>query len=98
MRPSSTAATGAARRISIRAATNALANAMTRTEAIASEGEDHVEPHNKANCTMDFVSRSMKPAPRKKKRRDRAVGADAARVSGETARTDIADTSSTMPS
>jgi hypothetical protein len=40
---------------------------MTSTDAIASEADDLADPHSSANCTIDFVSSSMKPAPRKKK-------------------------------
>src|SRR2546422_10423197 len=44
---------------------------MTSTDAIASEADDQVDPHSSANCTIDLVSSSMKPAPRKKKCRVR---------------------------
>ena len=40
---------------------------MTSTDAMANDADDQVDPHNSANCTIDFVSSSMKPAPRKKK-------------------------------
>src|SRR5206468_4119481 len=40
---------------------------MTSTDAIASEADDQVEPQSRANCTIDFVSSSMNPAPRRKK-------------------------------
>src|SRR5690349_282736 len=43
---------------------------MTSTEAIASEADDHVDPHSSANCTIDFVSSSMKPAPSQKNDHD----------------------------
>src|SRR4029453_1995194 len=49
---------------------SALPSAMTSTDAIAKDADDHVDPHNSANCTIDFVSSSMKPAPRKKKCHD----------------------------
>src|SRR5437899_419925 len=58
---------GQRRRMSTREAANALTSAMTSTDAMASDADDHVDPHNRANCTIDFVSSSMKPAPRKKK-------------------------------
>src|SRR5262249_1276809 len=44
-----------------------LSSAMTSTPAIASDADDQVDPHSNANWTIDFVSRSMKPTPRKKK-------------------------------
>src|SRR5258705_3172283 len=85
-------------RISTRLTTSALANAMTSTDAIASEADDHVDPQSSANCTIDFVSSSMKPAPRKKKCKVRLTSrvrlkpdttydgeASAAAVDGETA-------------
>src|SRR3954471_18364013 len=68
----SATATGAARRMSTRDATIVLASAITSTDAIASDADDHVDPHSSANCTIDFVSSSMKPAPRKKKCHDQA--------------------------
>src|SRR5262245_1735154 len=75
MSASSATAIGARRRIGARLATSAAPSAITSTEAIASEAEDHVEPHNSANCTIDLVSSSMKPAPRKKKCHDHGGGA-----------------------
>ena len=53
-----------------RLTTSALASAMTSTDAIASDADDQVDPHSSANCTIDFVSRSMNPAPKKKKCHD----------------------------
>src|SRR5262245_31530776 len=53
--------------MSTRETTKTLTSAMTSTEMMASDADDHVDPHNRANCTIDFVSSSMKPAPRKKK-------------------------------
>ena len=53
--------------MSTREATNALTSAMTSTDTMANDADDQVDPHNSANCTIDFVSSSMKPAPRKKK-------------------------------
>src|SRR5438093_1759499 len=47
---------------------------MTSTDAIASDADDQVDPHSSANCTIDLVSSSMKPAPRKKKCHDHGVG------------------------
>ena len=49
---------------------------MTSTDAIAKDADDHVDPHNSANCTIDFVSSSMNPAPRKKKCHDHGAGSD----------------------
>ena len=60
------------RRISTRPTTSALASAITSTDAIASDADDQVEPHSSANCTIDFVSSSMKPAPSRKKCHDQA--------------------------
>src|SRR5262245_48756494 len=60
-----------------RRATTALASAMTSTDAIASDADDHVDPHSSANCTIDFVSSSMKPAPRKKKCQDQGAAGKA---------------------
>src|SRR6266545_7346241 len=57
--------------MSTRDTMRALASAMTSTDAIASDADNQVDPHNSANCTIDFVSSSMKPAPRKKKWKDR---------------------------
>src|SRR5467141_3180521 len=70
MSASRAAAMGARRRIWTRLAAIALASAITSTDAIASDADDQVDPQRSANCTMDFVSRSMKPAPRKKKCHD----------------------------
>src|SRR5262245_12305695 len=53
--------------MSTRETTNTLKSAMTSTDTMASDADDHVDPHNRANCTIDLVSSSMKPAPRKKK-------------------------------
>ena len=33
---------------------------------MASDADDHVDPHSSANWTIDLVSSNMKPAPRKK--------------------------------
>src|SRR5262245_4152855 len=53
--------------MSTRETTKTLKSAMTSTDKMASDADDHVDPHNRANCTIDFVSSSMKPAPKKKK-------------------------------
>src|SRR2546425_1770036 len=84
---------------------------MTSTDAIASEADDQVDPHSSANCTIDLVSRSMKPAPRKKKWRvrltpdttregeaDPVVVGRVRRKPDPTAMTTNAETTSTMPS
>src|ERR1019366_1795373 len=66
----------AALRAGTRETTRVLASAISSTDAIASEADDQVDPHKSANCTIDLVSSSMKPAPRKKKCHDhRAVPA-----------------------
>src|SRR5262247_3633184 len=57
--------------MSTRETTKTLKSAMTSTDTMASDADDHVDPHSKANCTIDLVSSSMKPAPRKKKCSDR---------------------------
>ena len=42
------------------------ASAIVNTEAMASDATTQVEPHSSANCVIDRVSSSMKPAPSKK--------------------------------
>src|SRR2546430_11012321 len=75
------------RRIAKRLATSTLASAITTTDAIASDADDQVDPHSSANCTIDFASSSMKPAPRKKKCHDQRAAAGS-----RTAHTAAADT------
>ncbi len=50
--------------------TKLAASAITSTDAIASDATTHVEPHSSANCVIDFVSSSMKPAPSRKNGQD----------------------------
>src|SRR6185503_3098012 len=67
---------------------------MTSTEAIASDADDQVDPHSRANCTIDFVSSSMKPAPRAKKwARFDGTGGVVPRVASQTATAERARTS-----
>ena len=85
----------------------APASAMNSTDEIASDADDQVEPHSSANWTIDLVSSSMKPAPRKKKCHDQCGGACTSsgraapfprRGSGREAHTANADTTSTSAS
>src|SRR5215831_5672459 len=66
---------------STRLATSALASAIASTDAIASAADDQVDPHSSANCTIDFVSSSMNPAPRQKKCHDHPPPPATARAS-----------------
>src|SRR5262249_5385292 len=66
-RTTSAAAVGQRLRTSTRPTTAALASAMASTDAMASDADDHVDPHSSANWTIDFVSSSMKLAPSRKK-------------------------------
>src|SRR3954463_4212762 len=96
MSVSSAAATRPRRRISTRLATSALASAITSTDAIANDADDQVEPHNSANCTIDLVSSSMNPAPRKKKCHDHVTAWPGCSVNAN--QTASADTSRTTAS
>src|SRR5437867_12006889 len=99
----SAAAIGAVRRISTREATTTLASAITSTDATASDADDQVDPQSSANCTIDLVSSSMKPAPRKKKCHNRRRASEVTsegsrRLDRTTSKTAIVDTARTIPS
>ena len=58
--------------------------------AMASDATTQVDPHSSANWMIDFVSSSMKPAPRKKKCQEKVTA-----VPHTTPRTATTDTTST---
>ena len=83
------------RRISTRRRRAQLAtSAIASTDAIASEADDQVDPHNSANWMIDFVSSSMKPgAEQEELPRPRARLAAASVATPRTAITETTRTS-----